>query len=202
MMTVWKRVGPLPTHLLALRHSVDYSSSDYFTFDDSLRDLPSDSSSETSSSTLPSGMRSSHQLCSSVPSIPHSFAAITGRPSHSSSAGLSRKTSRSPTTSVLVSLPILGALSSVRADLLPPHKRIRSFDSVRDLEVSSDKSSVSSVPRETGLRVDIDVKGSDEPYLEPDIDPDVEAEIDECIAYADALRVGGIDARVVVETIA
>ncbi|GKE33391.1 hypothetical protein Tco_1452713, partial [Tanacetum coccineum] len=176
MMTMRKRVGPLPTHHLAVRHSVDYSSSNPFTFDDSSRDSPSNSSSETSSDSssdalsdsspghssldhsspaLPSGMRSSHQLCSSVPSI-HSSADITERPSHSSSARPPRKRSRSPTTSVQVSSPIPGALSSVRADLLPPHKKIRSSDSVMDLEVSSDESSESSIPRETGLRVDID----------------------------------------------
>ncbi|GKA11256.1 hypothetical protein Tco_0690689 [Tanacetum coccineum] len=254
MMTVRKRVGPLPTHRLAVRHSVDYSSSDYFTSDDSSRDSPSDSSSETpsdsssdalsdsssghsssdhSSPALPSGMRSSHQLCSSVPSIPHSSAAITERPSHSSSAGPSRKRSRSPTTSVPVSSPIPGALSSVRADLLPPRKRIRSSDSVTDLEDCSDESSESSVPpsilhltwsnvfctsdlytpnrkrirssdsmtdledysdesfelsvpRETSLRDDVVVRGSDEPYSEPDIDPKIQAEIDECIAYDDS----------------
>ncbi|GKA76112.1 hypothetical protein Tco_0782490 [Tanacetum coccineum] len=115
MMTSKKRVGPLPTHRLVVRHSVDYSSSGYFTFDDSSRDSPSDSSSEMSSDSysdalsdsssghsssyhsspaLPLGMRSSHQLCSSVPSIPHSSAAITERPSHSSSAGPSHKRSR------------------------------------------------------------------------------------------------------------
>ncbi|GJY06299.1 reverse transcriptase domain-containing protein [Tanacetum coccineum] len=133
MMTARKRVGPLPTHRLAVRHSVDYSSSDHFTSDDSSRDSPSDSSLETSSDSssdalsdslsghsssdhsslvLPSGMRSSHQLCSSVPSIPHSSAAITERPSHSSYAG-------------------------------PSRKRSRSSDSVTDLEVSSDESSES-----------------------------------------------------------
>ncbi|GKE94538.1 hypothetical protein Tco_1579393, partial [Tanacetum coccineum] len=107
----------------------------------------------------------------------------------------------SPTTSVPVSSIIPGALSSVRADLLPPRKRIRSSDSVTDLEVSSDESSESSVPSETGSRVDVDVGGSDEPYSEPNLDPEVPAEIDECIAYADALRAGGIDSRVVVETV-
>ncbi|GJR85270.1 hypothetical protein Tco_0209281 [Tanacetum coccineum] len=178
MMTARKRVGPLPTHRLAVRHSVDYSSSDFFTSDDSSRDSPSDSSSETpsdsssdalsdsssghsssdhSSPALPSGMRSSHQLCSSVSSIPgmvnqkrsipHSSAAITERPSHSSSAGPSRKRSRSPTTYVPVSSQVPGALSSVRADLLPPRKRIRSSDSATDLEDCSDESSESSVPR-------------------------------------------------------
>ncbi|GJU17014.1 putative reverse transcriptase domain-containing protein, partial [Tanacetum coccineum] len=188
-----KRVGPLPTHRLPVRHSVDYSSSDYFTSDDSSRDSPLDSSSKMSSDSssdalsdslsghsssnhsspaLPSGMGSSHQLCSSVPSIPHSSAAITERPSHSSFAGPSRKRSRSPTTSVPVSSPIPGALSSVRANLLPPRKRIRSSDSATDLEDCSDESSKLS------------------------------AEIDECVAYADSLRVEGMYARVVVETVA
>ncbi|GKG28959.1 hypothetical protein Tco_0416324, partial [Tanacetum coccineum] len=48
MMTARKTVGPLPTYQLAVRHSVDYSSLDHFTFDDSSRYLPSDSSSKTS----------------------------------------------------------------------------------------------------------------------------------------------------------
>ncbi|GKF37512.1 hypothetical protein Tco_0114270, partial [Tanacetum coccineum] len=114
----------------------------------------------------------------------------------------SRKRSRSPTTSISLSSPIPGALSSVRADLLPPRKRIRSPESVTDLEDCSDESSESSVPRETSSRADIEVGGSDEPHSEPDIDPEIQAEIDECIAYADALRAEGIDARVVVETVA
>ncbi|GKD92440.1 hypothetical protein Tco_1372277, partial [Tanacetum coccineum] len=49
MMTVRKRVGPLPTHRIAERHLVDYSSSDHFSLDDSPRDSSSSSSSETSS---------------------------------------------------------------------------------------------------------------------------------------------------------
>ncbi|GJW14999.1 hypothetical protein Tco_0019132 [Tanacetum coccineum] len=204
MMNARKRVGPLPTHLLAVRHSVDYSSSDYFTSDDSSRDSPLDSSSKTSSDSssdalsdsssghsssnhsspaLPSGMGSSHQLCSSVLSIPHSSAAITERPSHSYFTGPSHKRSRSPTTSVPVSSPIPGALSSVHADLLPPRKRIRSSDYATDLEDCSDGSSESFVPRETSLRDDI-------------------AEIDECVAYADSLRAEGIDDGVVVKTVA
>ncbi|GKG55953.1 hypothetical protein Tco_0574847, partial [Tanacetum coccineum] len=42
---------------------------------------------------------------------------------------------------------------------------------------------------------------SDEPHLEQDSDPEIQAEIDECFAYADALRDRGINARVVVEAI-
>ncbi|GJW82820.1 hypothetical protein Tco_0155965 [Tanacetum coccineum] len=170
MMTSKKRVGPLPTHRLVVRHSVDYSSSGYFTFDDSSRDSPSDSSSEMSSDSYSDALSdSSSGHSSSYHSSPSNFL---GRPSHSSSAGPSHKRSRYPTTYVAVSSPIPGALSYVRADLLPPRKRIRSSDS-----------------------------GSDEPYSEPDIDLEIQAEIDECIAYADALRAGGIDARVVVETV-
>ncbi|GJQ89663.1 putative reverse transcriptase domain-containing protein [Tanacetum coccineum] len=178
MMTARKRVGPLPTHRLVVRYLVEYSSSDYFTFDYSSRDSPLDSSSEMPSDSSSDALSDS----SSVPSIPHSPAAITERPSHSSSAGPSRKRSRSPTTSVPVSSHVPGAPSYVRANLLPPRKRIRSPDFVTNLEDCSDESYESSVPRETSLRDDI--------------------VIDECIAYADALRAEGIDARVVVETAA
>ncbi|GJX24871.1 hypothetical protein Tco_0231167, partial [Tanacetum coccineum] len=51
-------------------------------------------------------------------------------------AGPSRKRCRSP--SVPVSSPVRGALSPVRADLLPAPKRIRDSDSVTELEVSSE----------------------------------------------------------------
>ncbi|GJR84316.1 reverse transcriptase domain-containing protein [Tanacetum coccineum] len=121
MMTARKRVGLLPTHRLVMRYSVDYSTSDHFTSDDSSRDSPSDSSSETSSDA------SSDALSDS--STGHSSS------DHSSPA-----------------LP--------SADLLPPPKRIRSYDSVTYLEVSSDESSELSVPRETSLRDDVDVGGA------------------------------------------
>nr|GEZ72422.1 hypothetical protein [Tanacetum cinerariifolium] len=105
----------IPTSLFSLffglRSPSDSSSE---TSSDSSLDALSDSSSGHSSSdhsspALPSGMRSSHQLCSSVPSIPYSFVAITETPSHSSSACPSRKRSRFPTTFLSVSSPIPGA---------------------------------------------------------------------------------------------
>ncbi|GJU70705.1 hypothetical protein Tco_1262110 [Tanacetum coccineum] len=109
-----------------------------------------------------------------VPSIPRSSAAISDRPSHdSSSASPFRKRSRSSAAFVPLSSPIPGALSSARDDLLPLPKRIRSPELTTDLERSD----------------------------EIDIDPKIQAEIDECIAYADALRVRGIDARVIVEVV-
>ncbi|GJZ71168.1 putative reverse transcriptase domain-containing protein [Tanacetum coccineum] len=234
MMTARKRVGPLPTHRLAVRHSVDYSSSDHFSSDDSSSDSSSSSSSETSSDSSadalsdsassrsssdhslpasPSGTRSSHRLCPLVPSVHHS-STISERPSHdSSSASRSRKRSRSPVASVPLSSPTLEALSYARADLLPSPKRIRSPETATDLEDCSEDSFEPYVPREVGLGVDFEDESSEPSRsrgadLEMDvdvvrsdgieIDPEIQAEIDECFAYADALRDRGIDARVVV----
>ncbi|GJU66390.1 hypothetical protein Tco_1252649, partial [Tanacetum coccineum] len=200
----------------------DYSSSNHFTSDDSLKDSSLSSSSETSSDSSvdalsdsasshsssdhslpapPSGMRSSHQLCSLVPSIPCSSAAITKRPSHSSSfASPSRKRSRSPTTFVLLSSPIHGALSSARADLLPPPKRVRSSDFVMDLEVSLAESSEPSRSRGTDLEMDVDVERSDGPHSEPVIDP-VEVVIEAYFDFADIIRGSRIDVRVEAMTV-
>nr|GFA67713.1 hypothetical protein [Tanacetum cinerariifolium] len=74
----------------------------------------------------------------------------------------------------------------------PSRKRRRDSGYLENIEVD---------PRETSLRDDVIVRGSDEPHLEQDIDPEIQAEIDECIAYANALRDRGIDARVVVEAV-
>ncbi|GJW45861.1 hypothetical protein Tco_0077507 [Tanacetum coccineum] len=60
-----------------------------------------------------------------------------------------------------------------------------------------DESSGSSRHRGTHLEMDVDVMRSDG----IDIDLEIQAEIGECIAYADALRDKGIDARVVVKAI-
>ncbi|GKB74150.1 hypothetical protein Tco_0935562 [Tanacetum coccineum] len=219
MMTARKRVRPSPTHHLVVRHSVDYFYSDHFSLDDSLRDLSSSSSSETlsdssadalsdsassrssSDHSLPaqsSGMRPSHQLCSLVPSVHRSSAAISDRPSHDSfSASPSRKRSRSPAASVPLSSPIPGVLSSAHADLLPSPKRIRSPESATDLEVSLAEGSKPSRYRGNELEMDDDVKRSDG----IDIDLEIQAKIDECIAYANAFRDRGIDARVVVKAV-
>ncbi|GKA18480.1 hypothetical protein Tco_0698395 [Tanacetum coccineum] len=176
MMTVRKRVRPLPTHRLVVRHLVDYSSLDHFSSDDSSSSSSSEtsldspvnalsnsassrSSSDHSLLPSPSGTRSSHRLCSLVLRV-HRSSAISERPSHDSSfTSRSRKRSRSPVASVPLYSPTLEALSYARADLLPSPKRIRSSEFATDLE------------------------------------------IDECIAYADALRDRGIDARVVVEVV-
>ncbi|GJZ02329.1 putative reverse transcriptase domain-containing protein [Tanacetum coccineum] len=215
MMTERKRVGPLPTHRLAMRYSVDYSSSDHFSSYDSLRDSSSSSSSESSSDssadalfdsassrsssdhsspTPSSGMRPSHHLCSLVPSIHRSSAAISESPSHdSSSASLSRKRSRPPAASVPLSSPTLGVLYYTRADLLPSPKRIRSPETATDLEGCSEDSFEPYVPKEAGLGVDFEDESSESSRhrgtdLEMDvevarsngidIDPEIQAEIE------------------------
>ncbi|GJY31484.1 hypothetical protein Tco_0414979, partial [Tanacetum coccineum] len=170
MMTARKRVGPLPTHRLTMRHSTDHSSLD--------------SSSEASSDF--------HSDASSDPSLRHPLLDHSSPDLSSTSAGPSRKRRRSPTMSLPVLSPVSGALSHVRADLIPSPKRVKDSGYLVDVEVDH---------RETSLRDDAIVRVSDEPHLEQDSDPEIQAEIDECFAYADALRDRGIDARVVVEAI-
>ncbi|GJR78040.1 hypothetical protein Tco_0148825 [Tanacetum coccineum] len=115
----------------------------------------------------------------------HSLSDHSSPDLSSTSAGPSRKRRRSPTTSVPALSPVSGALSPVRADLIPSPKRVKDSGYLADVEVD---------PREISLRDDAIVRVSDEPHLEQDIDPEIQAEIDECIAYADALRDRGIDA--------
>ncbi|GKA56625.1 hypothetical protein Tco_0755697 [Tanacetum coccineum] len=127
MMTVRKRVGPLPTHRLAVRHSVDYSSSDPFTSDDS-----SETSSNSSSDNLfdySSGHSSSDHSSPTLPSD-HLILLLW--------VLLTRRVGPLPR---LRSSPTPGAMSPARADILPPPKRIRSSDSVTDLEDCLDESS-------------------------------------------------------------
>ncbi|GJS21675.1 hypothetical protein Tco_0450307 [Tanacetum coccineum] len=158
-----------------MRHSVDHSSSDYFSLDDSARDSSSDSSLEASSDFHSDASSDSSSLDLS-----------------STTAGPSRKRRRSPVT-FIPSLPLVfEALPPVRADLIPSPNRVRDSGYLADVDVD---------PRETSLRDDVIVRGSDEPHLEQDIDPEIQVEIDECFAYADALRDRGIDARVVVEAV-
>nr|GEV70320.1 putative reverse transcriptase domain-containing protein [Tanacetum cinerariifolium] len=115
MLTAKKRVGPLPTHQLALRYIVDYSSSNHFTSDDSLRDSPSETSSYSHSDTsFDSSSRHSSSGYAISDSPCDSLTAISARPSC--------KRCRSSTTSVPVALSIPGALSPIRADLLSRKK--------------------------------------------------------------------------------
>ncbi|GJT26743.1 putative reverse transcriptase domain-containing protein [Tanacetum coccineum] len=138
MMTTRKRVGPLPTHRLAVRHSVDYSFLDHFSSDDSLRDSSSSSSSELLRILLQMLYLIQHLVVLHL--IIH-YIHHHRRPSHDSSfTSLSRKRSRSPVASVPLSSPTLGALSYARIDLLPSPKRIKGPETAMDLEGCSEDS--------------------------------------------------------------
>ncbi|GKE40470.1 hypothetical protein Tco_1463875, partial [Tanacetum coccineum] len=175
MMTTRKRVGPLPIQQLAVRHSVDHSSSDYFSPDDSARDPSSDSSSDL------------HSNASSDSSPRHSLSDHSSPDLPSTSAGPSHKRRRSPMTYVPALPHVFGALSPVRADLIPSPKRIRSLESVADLKGF----------RGTDIEVDDDVERSGE----IDIDP-VEAFIEACFDFVDIIRASGVDVRVEAMTVA
>ncbi|GKF24912.1 hypothetical protein Tco_0080806, partial [Tanacetum coccineum] len=155
------------THFSSDDSSSDSSSSSSSdTSSDSPADALSDSASSLSSfdhslPASPSGMRSSHRLCSLVPSV-HRSSAISERPSHdSSSASRSYKRSRSPVASVPLSSPTIGALSYARADLLPSPKRIKSPETTTNLEDCSEDRFEPYVPREVGLGVDFEDESSE-----------------------------------------
>ncbi|GJV22148.1 hypothetical protein Tco_1371168 [Tanacetum coccineum] len=133
-----------------------------------------------------------HLDASSDSSLGHSLSDHSFPDLPSTSARPSCKRRRSPMASVPALPLVFEALSPVRANLIPSPKRVRDFGYSADVEVD---------PRETSLRDDVIVRGNKEPHLEQDIDPEIQAEIDECFAYADALRDRGIDARVVVEAV-
>ncbi|GJW11672.1 putative reverse transcriptase domain-containing protein [Tanacetum coccineum] len=164
MLTARKSVGPLPSHRLALRYSESHSPSDHFSPDDFSLDTSSGSSSGYSSDT----------------SLGHSIPDSSFDSPAASFAGPSRKRRRSSTVSISLATPVPGALSPVRADLLPPRKRIRGSISATDYEVSTEESY--------------------EPYTKPDIDSNVQADIDACIAAADAAAAREADVRVEVDT--
>ncbi|GJX11917.1 hypothetical protein Tco_0201776 [Tanacetum coccineum] len=205
MMTVRKRVRPLPVQQLAVRHSVNHSSSGYFSPDDSVQDSFSDSSSEASSDFHSDASSSRHSLSDhSSPDLP------------STSAGPSRKRHRSLMTSVPALPLVSGALSLVHADLIPSPKRVRDSGYLADLKGCLEASFEPYVPREVGLGVDIedesfeqsrsrgtniemddDVERSDG----VDVDP-VEAVIEACFDFANIIRASGVDVRVKAMTVA
>ncbi|GKG11726.1 hypothetical protein Tco_0345963, partial [Tanacetum coccineum] len=113
LVTARKRVGPLLTHRLAVRHSADHSSLD--------------SSSEASSDF--------HSDASSDSYSRHSLSDHSSLDLSSTSAGPSRKRCRSPTTSVPALSLVFEALSPVCADLIPSPKRVKDSGYLTDVEV-------------------------------------------------------------------
>ncbi|GJW85318.1 hypothetical protein Tco_0158463, partial [Tanacetum coccineum] len=112
----------------------------------------------------------SHSVASSDPSSRHSLSDHSSLDLSSTSVGPSRKRCRSPMTSVPVLSPVSGALSPVRADLIPSPKRIKDSGYLADVEVD---------PRETSLRDDAIVRdrGIDARVIVEAIDRD-ETEMD------------------------
>nr|GEV99778.1 hypothetical protein [Tanacetum cinerariifolium] len=183
MITARKRVGPSFTHRLIVRHLVDYSSLDHFSSDDSLRDSSSSSSSEIS---LDSSVDVLSDSASSRSSSDHSL------PAPSSGMG--------PSHHLCLLVPSIHR-SSAAISARPCHdsssaspSRKRSRSPVASVPLSLHISRVFSYARVDHLLLPKRIRSCE-------IAMDLEAEIDECIAYADALRDRGIDARVVVEAI-
>ncbi|GJU44925.1 putative reverse transcriptase domain-containing protein [Tanacetum coccineum] len=142
-----------------------------------------------------------HSDASSDSSSRHSLPDHSSPDLPSTYAGPSRKRRRSPMTSVHTLSPVSGALSPVRADLIPSPKRIRDFDYLADVEVDSRESSEPSRSRGTDVGVDDDIERVDESCSEPEIDH-VYATIEACFDFADIIKSRGIDVRVVAETVA
>ncbi|GKC77731.1 hypothetical protein Tco_1128505, partial [Tanacetum coccineum] len=115
-----------------------------------------------------------HSDTSSDSSSRHPLSDHSSPDLPSTFTGPSYKRRRSPMTSVPALSLVSRALSPVHADLIPSPKRVKDSGYLTDVEVD---------PKEISLR------------------DDAIAEIDKCIAYADALRDRGIDARVVVEAV-
>ncbi|GJX22994.1 hypothetical protein Tco_0227439, partial [Tanacetum coccineum] len=136
--------------LLASRYPLDHSSSDHFSSDDSSSDSSPDSSSDYSSDSS-----SGHSVPDYSVDAP---STIFARPSH--------KRFRSPVVSVPLATPVTRALSRVRADLLPPRKRIRGAITAYDYDDNTEESY--------------------EAYAEPNINSDVQANIDVDTTTAEA----------------
>ncbi|GKE67592.1 hypothetical protein Tco_1521753, partial [Tanacetum coccineum] len=120
MMTARKRVGPLPTHRLAVRHFFDHS------FSDSSSQASSDFHLDASSDSSSRHSLSDH----SSPDLPSTFA------------GPSSKRHRSPITYVPALPLVSGALSPVCADFIPSPKRVRDFGYSADVEVDPRETSL------------------------------------------------------------
>ncbi|GJU40476.1 retrovirus-related pol polyprotein from transposon TNT 1-94, partial [Tanacetum coccineum] len=157
LLTVRKRVGPLPARRLACRHASPRSSD---------HRSSSSSSSSDSSPVHSSGFDASDQahsgsstrdvpprLCYPLRRAPQGDSSE--RPLHSSShsAGPSRKRCRSPVDSVPSSTPVMGSLAPTHADLLPPRKRFRdSYLSEASIEEDTEIDSIKTeVDMELGI---------------------------------------------------
>ncbi|GKF22309.1 hypothetical protein Tco_0074631, partial [Tanacetum coccineum] len=143
-----KRVQAPPVGHLASRYPPDHSSSDHFSSDHFSSDSTSNSTSGSSSDHHSSDHSSSDHSSADHSSSGHSTSdqSLSGSPSTtpattsdrrlhspSHSAGPSHKRYRSPAATLPSSIPVLGALSPTRVDLLLPRKRFRDSYSSEDI---------------------------------------------------------------------
>ncbi|GJS67155.1 hypothetical protein Tco_0681719 [Tanacetum coccineum] len=173
VMTVRKRVGPLPARRLAWRR-VSPRSSDH---------RPSSSSSSSDSSPVhSSGLDAPDQAHSGSSTRDESSRYLpfreepdsssgdsSERPLHSSShsAGPSRKRCRSPVDSVPSSTPVMGSLAPTCVDLLPPHKRFKdSYSSEASIEEDTEID-----PIETEVDIELGISDGDDVRDHVEIDP-------------------------------
>ncbi|GKB44471.1 hypothetical protein Tco_0889413 [Tanacetum coccineum] len=179
MMTARKRVGPLPTHRLAVRHSADHSSSD--SSSEASSDFHSDASSDSSSR-----HSLSHHSGPSRKRRRSPMASLSALPLISGAL--------SPVHADLIPSPKRVRDSSYLEDVEVDPSEVRLGVDVEDESFEQSRS------RGTDLEVDDD-KRSEEPHPEPKIDP-VEAVIEACFDFADIIRASGVDVRVEAVTVA
>ncbi|GJR18096.1 putative reverse transcriptase domain-containing protein [Tanacetum coccineum] len=127
LLTARKRVGPFPARRLAWRRvshrSSDRHSSPDFTSDSSSSGSSSDSSSDTSSGSPLDSLSDTSSV--------HSSGCDASGQTHSGPS-TSVASSRSLTTSVPSSTPVLRLIAPTHVDLLPPHKRFKDSYSPKD----------------------------------------------------------------------
>nr|GEV57858.1 hypothetical protein [Tanacetum cinerariifolium] len=182
----------LDTYYIIIPSSPDYTpaSPDY----SPASDTESDPSEDPSSDHIPPLPAISPFLSSANDTTDSDAPDTTPSPTHdlSSEASSDFHLDASSDSSLRHSLSDHSSLDLSSTSAGPSRKMRRDSGYLADVEVD---------PRETSLRDDVMVRDSDEPHLEQDIDLEIQAEIDECIAYEDALRDRGFDARVVVEAV-
>ncbi|GJR18620.1 reverse transcriptase domain-containing protein [Tanacetum coccineum] len=172
LLTVRKRVGPLPARRLACRRvsprssdhrsSSSSSSSDSSPVHSSGLDAPDQAHSGSSARDVPP------RLCYPPGRAPR-HRDSSDRPLHSSlhSAGPSRKRCRSPVDSVPSSTPVMRSLAPTRVDLLPPRKRFRdSYSSEASIEKDTEID-----PIETEVDMELGIGDGDNVRDHVKIDP-------------------------------
>ncbi|GJW99484.1 hypothetical protein Tco_0183398 [Tanacetum coccineum] len=187
LLTVRKRVGPLPARRLAWRHASPRSSDHSSPVHSSGLDAPDQAYPRSStrdvsprlgypSRRAPRRSEAFRRWCATPLSTlypPTTSESSSGdsseRPLHSSShsAGPSRKRCRSPVDSVPSSTPVMGSLAHTRADLLPPRKRFRdSYSSEASIEGDTEID-----PIETEVDMELGIGDGDDVRDHVEIDP-------------------------------